>query len=240
MPFLEVKNVSVKIKNEEVLRNVSFAVEKGETVAIIGPNGAGKTTLLKTLLGFLACQGTVRFEGKPVVGYVPQRIDIDRDLPLTVREFLNLVPQFSQKPRNTPKQVLGFVNLQESFLLRSISTLSTGEFQRILIAFALMNQPDVLLFDEPTASIDIAGQGTIYELLHRLQDIQHFALILISHDLTMVYRYADKVLCLNRTQICFGVPQEVLTPEELRKVYGETSFYHHAREAHEARDPIAK
>ncbi len=230
MAFLELKNVSVKIKNEEVLQNVSFTAEKGETIAIIGPNGAGKTTLLKSLLGFLPYQGAIKFEGKPVVGYVPQRIDIDRDLPLTVQEFLDLVPTFFKKPRNTPKQVLGFVNLSETFLLRSISTLSTGEFQRILIAFALMNQPDVLLFDEPTASIDIAGQETIYELLHRLQDVQHFALILISHDLTMVYRYADKVLCLNRTQICFGVPREVLTPEELQKIYGETLFYHHAHE----------
>lgn len=229
MPFLELKDVSVSVKNEQAVQNVSFSVEQGDTVAIIGPNGAGKTTLLRAILGFLPYAGSIQWAKKPRVGYVPQRIDIERDLPLTVQEFLDLAPEFSSQngKKNSAKQVLEFVHLAENFLSKSISTLSAGEFQRMLIAFALIRQPEILLFDEPTASIDIGGQETIYELLHKLQDIQHFALILISHDLTMVYRYADKVLCLNKSQICFGNPQEVLTPEELKNLYGEVSFYHH-------------
>lgn len=228
MPFLELKNVSVKLKNEQIVQDVSFSAQSGETIAIIGPNGAGKTTLLKAILGFLPYKGSIQWQKKPIIGYVPQRLDLERDLPLTVQEFLDLVLKFSV--RNSPRQILGFVNLPENFLSRSISTLSAGEFQRVLIAFALVNRPDILLFDEPVASVDIGGQETIYELLHRLQDIQHFALILISHDLTMVYRYADKVLCLNKAQICFGNPQEVLTPDELKKLYGGAAFYHHLHE----------
>ncbi len=228
MPFLELQNVSVQLKNEQIVQNVSFSVEKGDTVAIIGPNGAGKTTLLKAILGFLPYKGTIQWEGAPVIGYVPQKLDLERDLPLTMQEFLDLAPRFQQRERHTPKELLEFIGLPQSLLSRSLSTLSAGEFQRVLIAFALVNHPDILLFDEPTASIDIGGQETIYEVLHRIQDVHYsFALILISHDLSMVYRYANKVLCLNKKQICFGDPQEVLTPEELKKLYGGASFYHH-------------
>ena len=131
----------------------------------------------------------------------------------------------------SPKEALEIVGLDISFFLKSIGSLSAGQFQRVLIAFALIGKPMVLLFDEPTASIDMKGEETLYDLLHRLQDIHRFSLILISHDLTFVYRYADRVLCLNKEQLCFGVPEEVLTPQALEKLYGTGGkFYHHLHE----------
>lgn len=111
---------------------------------------------------------------------------------------------------------------------KKFSELSSGEFQRALIAWALIGKPNLLLFDEPTASVDIEGQELIYELLHRLEERHGITLILISHDLTVVYRYATKVLCLNHSQICFGYPQEVLTTERLEELYGGSKkFYQH-------------
>ena len=228
MAFLELKNVNVKLNNELIVQDVSFSIERGDTLAVIGPNGAGKTTLLKAILGFLPSKGSIQWEKKPKIGYVPQKIDVERNLPVTVQEFLELAPsqQFSTK------EVLEFVKLSPQILSQSLSNLSSGEFQRILIAFALQNHPDILLFDEPTASIDVGGQETIYELLHLLQDKQNFALLLISHDLTMVYRYANKVLCLNRKQVCFGNPKEVLSPEEIKNLYGGAAFDQHLQEKH--------
>ena len=128
-----------------------------------------------------------------------------------------------------PEGALKAVDLAPGFLNKRIGELSSGELQRVLIAWAIVGRPDLLLFDEPTASVDMAGQRTVYELLRKLQEEHNLALILISHDLTVVYRYAGKVLCLNRKQVCFGVPDEVLTPTELAKLYGgDRKFYHHA------------
>lgn len=231
MSLLEVKNLSVHYQKEPVLSDISFSLEKGETIAVIGPNGSGKTTLFRALLHTIPFKGEVRWGEKVKIGYVPQRLDLERNLPLTIKEFLFLHPLSAQRASYSPNEVLGIVGLDPKFLEKNLGSLSAGQFQRALIAFALIAQPDILLFDEPTASIDMKGEETLYDLLHRLQDIHHFSLILISHDLTFVYRYADKVLCLNKKQLCFGIPQEVLTPQELERLYGTGGkFYHHMHE----------
>ena len=228
MPLLEVKHISVRYGKEPVLADISFSLEQGETIAVIGPNGSGKTTLFRALLGTVPCTGEIRWEEKVKIGYVPQRLDLERNLPLTIQEFLLLHPLSAKQGSYSPKEVLGIVGLELQFLEKNLGSLSAGQFQRALIAFALIGKPGILLFDEPTASIDIKGEETLYELLHRLQNIHRFSMILISHDLTFVYRYADKVLCLNKKQLCFGIPQEVLTPQELERLYGTGGkFYHH-------------
>ena len=227
MPILEVKNLSVRYGEQSILENISFDLEKGDTLAIIGPNGSGKTTLLRAILGATRYAGEIKISAGTEIGYVPQKIDLERDLPITVKEFRAL------KSRAEPEGLLQAVDLAPDFLKKRIGELSAGELQRVLIAWAISGHPDLLLFDEPTASVDAAGQKTVYELLHKLQDERNLALILISHDLTVVYRYAQKVLCLNRQQICFGVPSEVLTPKELEKLYGGgRKFYHHLHETH--------
>lgn len=228
MSILEIKKLNVRYGEQAILENISFDLEKGDTLAIIGPNGSGKTTLLRAILGALSYEGEIILAPETRIGYVPQKIDLERDLPITVQEFLLLKSAQQKSSAYSPRQALELVNLSADFLKKRIGELSAGEFQRALIAWAVIDRPNLLLFDEPTASVDVVGQETVYELLHRLQDKYDLTLILISHDLTVVYRYANKVLCLNREQVCYGAPSEVLTPKELEKLYGGgRKFYHH-------------
>ncbi len=227
MDVLEVKNLSVNFGKQNILRDISFSIEEGDTLAIIGPNGSGKTTLFRAILGAVKYEGEIHKDKEMHFGYVPQKVDLERDLPITVNEFLNL-SVVSKKVENISKNLIKMVGLNEDYLNKKIGELSAGELQRVLIAWSLVGQPKLLLFDEPTASVDVAGQETVYELLHKLQDEKNLTLILISHDLSVVYKYANKVLCLNKNQVCFGPPAEVLTPKELEKLYGgERKLYHH-------------
>lgn len=225
MPVLSVKNLFVKIEGDKILEDVNFEVNKGDVLAIIGPNGAGKTVLLKSLLGFISYQGEIKWQENIKIGYVPQKMDIENDIPLTVEEFLRLRKEKIGKEKI--KEVLKFVQLDESILKSGFGEISTGQRQRILVAWAVLGNPDVLLFDEPTADIDIAGQESIYKMIRDLQN-KGMTVILVSHDLSIVFRYAEKVLCLNRKNICFGEPKEMLNAEHLQKLYGgEHAFYHH-------------
>lgn len=223
--ILSVKNLFVKINGDKILEDINFEVNKGDVLAIIGPNGAGKTILLKSLLKLIPYQGEIKWREKIKIGYVPQRMDIENDIPLTVEEFLRLRKEKIGKEKI--KEVLKFVQLNENILKSGFGEISIGQRQRILVAWAVLGNPDVLLFDEPTADIDIAGQESIYKMIHSLQN-KGMTVILVSHDLSIVYRYAEKVLCLNRKNICFGEPKEMLNAEHLQKLYGgEHAFYHH-------------
>jgi zinc transport system ATP-binding protein len=122
------------------------------------------------------------------------------------------------------------VGLDARLMTTPVGHLSGGQFQRALIAFALLGKPNVLIFDEPTASIDKPGEEQMYELIHRLQEEYGITVILVSHDLSFVYRYATKVLAINKNEICFGSPEDALTPEALQKLYGPTKFYHSTHE----------
>lgn len=228
MAIVEVKNLSVSYEEQKVLSHISFSIEKGDALAVIGPNGSGKTTLFRAIIGAIPYEGEIVKKPNLRVGYVPQKLDLERGLPIAVEEFLSLRGTNNLPGGYTQKEVLDFVNLGANFLKKQLGELSAGELQRVLIAWAIMPKPDLLLFDEPTASVDIGGQETIYELLHNLQDKSDLTLALISHDLAIVYKYANKVLCLNHSEVCFGPPLEVLTSEGLKKLYGGTSkFYKH-------------
>lgn len=228
--MLSVRDLTVLANKSPILDDVGFEVLKGDVLAVIGPNGAGKTTLFRALLGMQDFKGEVSWKKNIRIGYVPQRMEIETDIPLTVIEFLRLrgSANFS---RGKAKEALSAVLLPEKILDAGFGEISVGQRQRVLIAWALLGKPEVLLFDEPTADIDIRGQESIYQLLHHLQDKYDLTIILISHDLNIVYKYAEKVLCLNRQKICFGAPQEVLNPEQMQKLYGgEHAFYHHMDE----------
>jgi zinc transport system ATP-binding protein len=226
-PILRVANLHIFFGKEAVIDDLSFEVYKGDVLAVIGPNGAGKTTLFKALLKMMPYTGSIQWAPGIKIGYVPQRMEIETDLPLTVLEFLRLrgVKDFSEEKA---KKVVRAVLLPESIMHSGLGEISVGQRQRILIAWALLGEPEMLLFDEPTADIDISGQESIYQLLHHLQDEMHLTIILISHDLNIVYKYAEKVLCLNRKKICFGPPSEVLSPQQMQELYGgHHTFYHH-------------
>jgi len=237
MNALSVENLCVKINSVHLIENITFTVEEGSIVAIIGPNGAGKTTLIKAILGLIPYEaGSVLLFGQKYrnndshikVGYVPQKLNFDRTTPLTVSELLSFTvpPVFSlpfyktkQKKEHIEKllETVGVKNLAG----RSIGALSGGELQRVMVAKAIVNDPQILFLDEPASGVDIEGQERFYDLIQRLNKEKGITIILISHDLNIVYRFADNVLCMNRKLICTGKPSETLTDEIIKNVYGE-------------------
>jgi zinc transport system ATP-binding protein len=227
---LEVLALSVEVGDADVLHQLSFAVPRGSALAVIGPNGAGKTVLFRALIGALQHRGTVRWAPGTRVGYVPQKLDIERDLPLTGQDFLRAKAAVSGAARGDVQRALDLVNLPLRVAQKPIGTLSGGQFQRLLVAFALMGRPTALLLDEPTAGVDEPGEERLYEMIRRVQQEEALTLLLISHELNLVYRYADNVLCLSRHPPCFGPPDEVLTPARIEQMYGAPlRFHHHQR-----------
>ena len=226
--ILSVKNVNITLGDIKIIEDLSFEVNEGEFITIVGPNGSGKTTLFRALIDTLPYEGEINWVENVVVGYVPQKLDIERNVPLSLRDFLESKPGKSKK--NGIEYYLNLVHLQTTLLDKQIGSLSGGEFQRALVAFALMGKSNVLLFDEPTSSIDKPSEEQIYETLHRLQHEQSLTVITISHDLSILNRYSDQVLCINKRKICFGAPKEVLNPKTLTELYGTEhyKFFHHA------------
>jgi zinc transport system ATP-binding protein len=228
---LAVENLSVTLDDQPVLQSVSFELKQGEALAVIGPNGAGKTVLFRTLLGLLPHAGVVRWRPDVKIGYVPQRFSVDRSAPISTMEFFLLQSPSFWKPSaafaRQLDQELKLMGLDRRVLRKSLGELSGGETQRVLIASALLEKPSVLLLDEPTAAVDAGFEDTVYALLHRVQVERGTALLLISHDLSVVYRYAQRVLCLNKGVVCQGAPVDALNPQALATLYGESSFYHH-------------
>lgn len=217
---LEVEHLSVRLGDVEILRDLSFSVPKGSSLAVIGPNGSGKTILFRALIGAVPHDGTVHWAPDARIGYVPQRFDLERNLPVTGEDLLRARARLAAAPSSDIERVLSRVGLTREILGKAIGTLSGGQFQRLLMAFALLGDPTVLLLDEPTAGIDEPGQERVTETVRRLQN-DGVTVLMISHDVSVVVRFATNVLCLTRDHRCFGIPRQVLTPELLEQVYGE-------------------
>jgi zinc transport system ATP-binding protein len=227
-PILSVRDLTIRFGNRVILEHLNFTVAPGENLAIIGPNGAGKTVLLHALLNLLPYEGTVEWAPGAKLGYVPQKIAADRQLPLHISDLLNAKARVLKLSTEDIRLVTDRVGLTRELLETSVGVLSGGEFQKALIAFALLGNPNVLLFDEPTASLDELAEEHIYELLRELQRERHLTVLLVSHDLSVVYQSATNVLCLSKGKPCFGPPREILTPENLESVYSApVKFYEH-------------
>jgi zinc transport system ATP-binding protein len=227
MPILTVTNLTVEFNHNKILDCLNFTLEPSQTLAVIGPNGAGKTILFKALLGLVPYSGQISWDKDVKIGYVPQRFSVESDLPLTVSEFFSLKKCESKDIIHALTHV-NFKNNLKHILNSKLGTLSGGQLQRILIAWAIVDNPNVLLFDEPTTGVDISAEESIYNLLHNLQKEHQMSILLISHELQVVYRYATNVLCLNKEGICFGPPHKTLTEKNLAQLFGEnTSIYHH-------------
>jgi len=215
--ILEVKDLSVSVDGKTILSDVTFNVTQNQTVVIIGVNGSGKTLLLKTLMGFSEpLAGMFKWKEGIKIGYVPQKLTIEKKLPLTVNDFVKL------KIKNISLQkivrALEDVGLKREIGEKSLGNLSGGQFQRALIAWAIVDNPDVLIFDEPTESIDPIGQASLYELIDNLKKKKGIGVFIVSHDLDILENYADKVLCLAKGKlICYASPGEV--KDKIPKVY---------------------
>ncbi len=226
MKALKVKNLNVKRRGEEVVTDLSFSVDKGEFLTILGPNGAGKSTLLQALLNILDYEGKIFWEEGLELSYLPEQLKRENFslFPLTVKDFFNL----GDIPPKKAEKILTSVGLSPEFLKRNPACLSSGEFRRMLVGWALAPEPDVLIFDEPMGGIDVGGRETIYSLLYKFWQERELTIILVTHEINVVFAYSTNVLCLSREKLCYGKPKEMLTPENLREIYGhKLKFYQH-------------
>lgn len=238
---LEVDQVSVKIDDQMIIEKVSLELDRGEMMVVVGPNGAGKTILLKTILGLIKHQeGYIHFHvPKEKIGYVPQRLSFDRTLPLTVAEFMLLEMKERsffwgrQQSRKLIEKTLAKTHT-ENLINKQLGSLSGGQLQRVLLAYALIDDPQLLFLDEPFAGIDVVEEQSIYDLIDEVRKECQASILMVSHDLDVVYEYADHVICLNRERLCYGKPKNVLTPETIKKAYGQNAgFFHHGEKRKE-------
>ena len=223
--ILTVSDLSVIKGKRVILEKINFEIKAGETLAIIGPNGAGKTTLFRAILGLIPYVGKVVWRKGVKIGYVPQKLFIDADFPLTTREFLRLKDKETLKIKDALEAV--GIPMDNNLLNNRLSDLSGGELQRVLIAWSLLGDPQVLLFDEPTAGVDVVGEGTIYSMLEKLRVKKNLTIMLISHELDILRKYTTQVLCLNKEMVCFGPPKD-MDKNMLDKLFGEeVRYYEH-------------
>src|SRR5262245_44737064 len=212
-----------------ILIDIDIDISPGEIVTLIGPNGAGKTMLVRSLLGLEPLDsGEVRRRDGLVIGYAPQRFDIDRAIPLTVARFISLGRRGT---REEIEHVLAGVGAAALFD-RQLSELSGGELQRVVLARALIRSPSLLVLDEPVRGVDYAGEAELYTLIGKLRTERGFGVLLVSHDLHVVMAQSDRVICLNRHVCCSGVPQSVAQHPEYARLFGPTAaralgLYHH-------------
>ena len=215
--LIEVQNLCVGYGNKEVLRNVNLSLSKNEIVTIVGPNGSGKTTLFKSIIGSTPISsGKVLIRPNLKIGYVPQVLNIDRSLPLTVERFLSLENRRHKREALSAQQVLDSNDL----LFKQISTLSAGQLQRVLLARALVNKPDVLLLDEATRGLDQPGSAAFYKKIEEIRNTSGCAILMISHDLHVVMSASNRVICLNGHICCQGEPQSVASSPEYKAMFG--------------------
>ena len=215
--LIQTQGLGVRIGARQILRDVDLSVRKREIVTVVGPNGSGKTTLLRVLIGAQSpSEGAVVREAGLRVGYVPQRLAIDQAMPLTVIRWLALS---GTKDRQKHLQIAEQVGIS-SLLKQQMSSLSGGEFQRALLAEALLVKPDLLVLDEPTQGLDQPAVASFYQLIEDVRDDLGCAVLMVSHDLHVVMRSSDHVICLNGHVCCQGTPTLVSAAPEYQALFG--------------------
>ena len=234
---LKVGNVGVLVNGKSLVRGVSLEVKKGEIVTLIGPNGSGKSTTAKIALGiYKKIDGKVKtYTNK--IGYVPQKISIDWTLPIRVLDFMTLTEELTQDQINSALNMTGVEHLKN----KSLSNLSGGEFQRVLIARAISKQPELLVLDEPVQGVDFKGEIALYRLIKEISEKMKCGILLISHDLHVVMSATDFVVCLNGHVCCSGTPHKVVQDNKYRELFGDRasnilSLYEHKHDHTHSQD----
>lgn len=217
MSLIEVRDLAVLLSGTPILQGVGFAVSPGEIVTVVGPNGSGKSTLLRAILGAVPISaGRILKSAGLKIGYVPQKLAIDGTLPLTARRFLDLPKRAVDTEAGIALRRAG----AEAFADRSMSDLSGGQFQRVLLARALLGSPELLILDEPTQALDQPGSAAFYELIDEVRRELGCAVLMVSHELHVVMAASDRVICLNGHVCCQGAPEQVASAPEYRALFG--------------------
>jgi zinc transport system ATP-binding protein len=239
MSLIAADHLCVRYAGAEVLHDVTLRVAAGEIVTILGPNGSGKSTLLRALLGMIpAAGGRVLRQAGLRVGYVPQRLSVDRAMPMTVRRFLSLPKRVSDADAANAIARVGLPGLAG----RQMTDLSGGQFQRVLLARALLADPQLLVLDEPTQGLDQPGEAAFYRLIAEVRDATGTGVLMVSHDLHVVMAASDRVICLNGHICCEGTPRVVSNAPEYRALFGlgtqgALALYQHVHDHDHAGEP---
>ena len=235
-PLLEISNVSKRFDDHQALSGIDLQIRRGEIVTLIGPNGSGKTTLVRIALGLLGPDGgRVKRLKNLKIGYVPQQIHIDATLPLRVSRFLAIGKQGSKLPVALSRiaEEVGITGLLD----KQLNNLSGGELRRVLLGRALLQNPDFLVLDEPSAGVDVSGQSELYNLIRNIRDQHNCGILLVSHDLHFVMAATDRVVCLNHHICCDGQPETVSRHPEYLSLFGPQTnlaiYAHHHNHSHE-------
>lgn len=234
--LVDLTGLGVRLGGAEVLQDITFGIAPGEIVTIVGPNGSGKTTLLRVIIGAIAPDtGRIRRRPGLRVGYVPQRLHVDATLPLTVRRFLGLPRRVGATQAREALEQAGVAALAE----RQMSALSGGQFQRVLLARALLERPELLILDEATQGLDQPGAAAFYLRIEEVRQRLGCAVLMVSHDLHVVMSASDRVICLNGHICCEGAPDHVASAPEYRALFGGGThgalalYRHHHNHAHD-------
>ncbi|WP_299423482.1 metal ABC transporter ATP-binding protein [uncultured Shimia sp.] len=238
MRLVTINGLSVKHGTHQALTNVALTIDKGEIVTIVGPNGSGKSTLLRCIIGAMAPDsGTILKAAGMRIGYVPQKLAIDATMPLTAARFLSLPKRRSASHIQEALQQVGADGLQN----RPMAGLSGGQFQRVLLARALMDKPDLLILDEPTTGLDQPGSADLYTQIEQVRRDTGAAVLMVSHELHVVMSASDRVVCLNGHVCCHGTPEIVASAPEYRALFGTgthgaLALYRHEHDHHHHHD----
>lgn len=232
--LIAAKNISVIKAEKAILQNIDIQINKNDFVTIIGPNGAGKSMLLKCLMGFYKPDvGEIIKKQNVKIGYMPQNINVINTMPLDVKTFITLRKKYDNI---SFKQVILETDI-EQLINKQLSVLSGGELQRVLLARSLLNNPDLLILDEPAQNLDISGQMNFYKLLQSIYSKRNLSILMVSHDLHLVMVSTKKVLCLSNHICCSGKPQQITKDPEFISMFGEDmanmmAVYQHTNHNH--------